>query len=101
MLIIIILLWIGHIQGYEAANGGSKEGSASGGGPATNLTVGHGDNKGKGLFIITMSCMHASSAGIGLSLICFLFCLIFYSAILQNLPYYSPQCTKSKTYYSH
>ena len=28
---------------------------------------------------------------IGLSLICFLFCLLFYSAILENFPYYSPQ----------
>ena len=30
---------------------------------------------------------------IGLSLICFLFCLLFYSAILENFPYYSPQHT--------
>ena len=24
-------------------------------------------------------------------IICFLFCLLFYSAILENFPYYSPQ----------
>ena len=30
---------------------------------------------------------------VGLSLICFLFFLLFYSAILENFPYYSPQHT--------
>ena len=28
---------------------------------------------------------------IGLSVICFLFCLLFYSAVLENFPCYSPQ----------
>ena len=41
---------------------------------------------------------------VGLTLICFLFCLLFYSAILKNLPYYSPQWTDyslGKIHYSH
>ena len=41
---------------------------------------------------------------VGPSLICFLFCLLFYSAILKNLSCYSPQCTNyslSETNYSH
>ena len=41
---------------------------------------------------------------LGLSLICFLFYLLFYSAILKKLPDYSRQCTDyslSTTHYSH
>ena len=38
-LIIIVLFLIDHTQGSEAANGGSEEGEASGGGPAANLTA--------------------------------------------------------------
>ena len=30
-------------------------------------------------------------SSLGLNLMCFLFCLLFYSAILENFPYYSPQ----------
>ena len=54
-------------------------------------------------FQIQMEIFNICSS-LGLSLICFLFCLLFYSAILKNLPYYSPQCidySLSKTYYFH
>ena len=56
------------------------------------------------VILSTKKQMHGGGSMIGLSLICFLFCLLFYSVILKNLPCYSAQRTNyslSKTNYSH